>query len=249
MVHGIRDHAVWASEIQSTLEQSGFTVRLTSYGRFGLFDFLSRSKAPEERALKRLADQLVLVRNEFVDHPIHLIAHSFGTYLVTRLLGERTSAPTLTPIHILKGRLIFCGSVAREDFRFDLHRDQVKLPVVNEIGTRDHWPAIARFIVSRLGGAGTYGFKAPGTFDRRHKDLGHGDFLNRIFCEKFWIPILKGGEPAHVDQGGSLPKIIDVMGSYRLAEIWRWLLLIIAGILVAGALAVWIVWAAITKLF
>jgi hypothetical protein len=62
---------------------------------------------------------------------------------------------------------------------------------MNEVGTRDIWPAIAESITSGYGSAGTYGFLRPLVRDRWHNGAHHGYFLNPSFCKKFWVPFLK----------------------------------------------------------
>jgi hypothetical protein len=64
-------------------------------------------------------------------------------------------------------------------------------PIVNEVGTRDIWPAMAESITTGYGSAGTYGFRRPLVKDRWHNGAGHGFFLDANFCKKFWIPFLK----------------------------------------------------------
>jgi pimeloyl-ACP methyl ester carboxylesterase len=223
LVHGIRDHATWAPKLQTTLEELGLLVEPTNYGRFGFWDFLGRSDVAEREALKRLADQIVEVRNKFPDQRLHMIAHSFGTYLVAQLLCERNSPPLSAPIHKFGGRLVFCGSVVRNDVRWSDFKEQILLPVVNEVGTRDYWPAIARFINDRLGAVGTYGFRSPGVRDRWHSGLRHGDFLNSNFCKKWWVPVIQTGRIEQSDQSERLPLLVDWMGSYHLSQVWPWL--------------------------
>jgi TIR domain len=42
LVHGIRDFALWQAEIRPALEENGFKVEVTNYGRFNLLEFLLR---------------------------------------------------------------------------------------------------------------------------------------------------------------------------------------------------------------
>src|SRR5258706_16367902 len=90
LVHGIRDFARWESEVRRTLEECGFSVAPTNYGRMNLLEFLLpfpyfRNKAKAEVWLQIL--------HAMVLHPdacqVSIIAHSFGTYLVAGILREQ----------------------------------------------------------------------------------------------------------------------------------------------------------------
>jgi hypothetical protein len=91
-------------------------------------------------------------------------------------------------------RIIFCGSVVLYKFRFEEYSRRFEQPLVNEVGTRDFWPAIAEAVTIGYGSAGTYGFRRPAVKDRWHNGKSHSDFLNRDFCTKYWVPFLRNGE-------------------------------------------------------
>ncbi|MHC2336319.1 alpha/beta hydrolase [Bradyrhizobium sp. USDA 4454] len=246
LVHGIRDLALWLTELAPELQKKGYEVRYANYGRFGLFDFLGNGDEPTRIAKDKLSSQFIRVRDEFPDKPIHVIAHSFGSYLVTLLLQERSrmTAPLSAYTHFFDGRLIFCGSVADANFQFANHADQFQGKVVNEVGTRDFWPAIARFVSDhKFGAPGTYGFKDPGVIDRWHTDFGHGDYLTAQFCRDWWIPILDGLPPCLGAKAKPLPWWVDWMASYTLTQVRPWLITGAIGttVILVGVLAS-IVW-------
>jgi hypothetical protein len=90
-------------------------------------------------------------------------------------------------------RIIFCGSVVRYGFPFEQFQNRFTQPIINEVGTRDIWPAIAESITLGYGSAGTYGFRRPLVRDRWHNGARHGYFLDPEFCNKFWSPFLRDG--------------------------------------------------------
>jgi hypothetical protein len=67
-------------------------------------------------------------------------------------------------------------------------------PIINEVGTRDIWPAMAESVTTGYGSAGTYGFNRPLVRDRWHNGAAHGFFLDANFCRKFWVPYLSDGK-------------------------------------------------------
>src|SRR5262249_29519767 len=63
--------------------------------------------------------------------------------------------------------------------------------ILNEVGIRDIWPALAESVTWGYGSAGTYGFRRPLVYDRWHNGARHGYFLTPQFCKTFWVPYLK----------------------------------------------------------
>jgi len=72
-----------------------------------------------------------------------IIAHSFGTFVIARILRDHTDLEF--------NRIIFCGSVVPQKFRFEDYRGRFEAPLVNEVGTRDFGQSSPR--LSHLGTA------------------------------------------------------------------------------------------------
>ncbi len=185
LVHGIRDYALWSNEISATLRRHDLTPQPVNYGRFDLFRFLLPLPFFRKRALSEVRRQLDIVREDHPGATISIIAHSFGTWLVANMLADGFDLK----LH----RIIFCGSVVPYNFRFELCSKSFTEDILNEVGDRDAWPALAQSITWGYGAGGTYGFRRPRVRDRWHRDAGHGYFLNSSFCEKYWVPFLTDG--------------------------------------------------------
>jgi pimeloyl-ACP methyl ester carboxylesterase len=151
-------------------------VEATNYGRFNLVEFLLPLAFFRKRSIEQVWRQIRIVRQNNPDADISVIAHSFGTYVVAQLLKEN--------FDIKFHRIIFCGSVVPYDFPFEQIQDRFRPPIVNEVGTRDIWPAMAESITLGYGSAGTYGFRRPLVRDRWHNGAGHNFFLTEPFCEQ-----------------------------------------------------------------
>jgi hypothetical protein len=104
-------------------------------------------------------------------------------------------------------RIVFCGSVVSYRFRFQDYQGRFEGSILNEVGTRDIWPAIAQSVTWGYGSAGTYGFRRPLVHDRWHNGAGHGYFLRPDFCEKFWIPYLRSGTIVDADHNPESPRL------------------------------------------
>src|ERR1700736_1241877 len=107
-------------------------------------------------------------------HLISVIAHSFGTFVISHLMAKEFERKF--------NRVIFCGSVLPYNFEFEQIKGRFTPPILNEVGTRDIWPAIAESLTWGYGSAGTYGFRRPPVRDRWHDGARHGYFLDPDFA-------------------------------------------------------------------
>ncbi|SFU23386.1 hypothetical protein SAMN05518861_1602 [Mesorhizobium sp. YR577] len=208
LVHGIRDHALWQQEIRDALEKDGdFIVEATNYGRFDLLRFLLPISYFRRKAIAEILKQFktVILNNPGAD--ISVIAHSFGTYIVGHILKEN--------FDLKFNRIILCGSILRYDFPFEQFQSRFTPKILNEVGTRDIWPAMAESVTWGYGSAGTFGFKRPLVYDRWHNKAAHGYFLSASFCRKFWIPFLRDGtivpDSARPEKPHTLVQLINIL--------------------------------------
>ena len=126
-------------------------------------------------------------------------------------------------------RVIFCGSVVRYNFPFEQFQNRFLAPIVNEVGTRDVWPAIAESVTFGYGSAGTYGFRRPLVRDRWHNGARHGFFLDADFCRKFWGPFLRDGEFINASTAPEPPKIwLQVISVLKI----KYVIMIVVGMLI-----------------
>ena len=87
------------------------------------------------RVLARLLRELRDLRGQNPTARISAIAHSFGTYALTKALEE----PDIR-LH----RVIFCGCIVKDTFRRARHEAQPgKDPILNDCGTHDILPVLA----------------------------------------------------------------------------------------------------------
>jgi pimeloyl-ACP methyl ester carboxylesterase len=217
LIHGIRTRALWMDEVKPALESDGFFVAPTSYGRYGLLRFLMPGEWLRQRAIDRVVTDIVTARRISARRTgqepasMSVIAHSFGTYVLSRIIADHPE--------LQWNRIIFCGSVVREDFPLHQYLDRFDVPILNEIGTRDFWPALAESVGWGYGSVGSTGFNRPPVTSRWHKGFTHSQFLSKKFCRTQWIPFLRDGEISPGDAASSLPSGIQLLTSIPL----RWL--------------------------
>jgi len=203
LVHGINTRALWMGEVKPALEKAGFVVAPTSYGKFGVLRFLSPFSWSRGGAISRVARDIRTARRTYKKEKgrepecMSVIAHSFGTYIISRILTDHPEFDW--------HRVVFCGSVVREDFPFDQVLDRFKPPLLNEIGTKDVWPALAESAGWGYGSVGSTGFNRPPVETRWHQGFTHSDFLTESFCDTFWTPFLRGDKPKRADKAAAMP--------------------------------------------
>jgi len=187
LVHGIRTTAAWAEMVRSVLEEiPGVAVVPIGYGYLDVFRFLVPGltrRGPVERVRR----ELTALRQRYASADrLSVVAHSFGTYIVSRILAEE-SEPRLF-------RLALCGSIVKQSFRWDLAVDRIaETPVLNDCGSKDIYPLLAAVGTVGFGPSGTFGFRSGVVRDRFHY-AGHSDFFRPEFVQEFWKPFIDRGE-------------------------------------------------------
>jgi internalin A len=197
LIHGIRTTALWQNSIRRTLEDQGFKVQPTNYGRFDLVRFLCPWQFFRRKVVEEITKQIRQTIRLAEGAKCSIIAHSFGTFIVASILQRHTD--------LQFRRIIFCGSVVRYKFRFEEFSSRFEQPLVNEVGTRDVWPVLAETVTSGYGSAGTFGFRRPSVRDRWHNGKTHSAFLKRDFCVRYWVPYLRDGRIVEDDEEAEHP--------------------------------------------
>lgn len=218
LLHGIRTRAEWQDQVSQKLESIPNTKVLSlGYGFFDLFKFwfpFFTRQGPIRRITRDLND--IIASNP--SSQIVVFAHSFGTYIVSEILRDEP--------HIKFSRLLLCGSIIKEDYRW---ANLASCPglIVNDAGRKDIWPVIAAAITWGYGPSGRYGFKTSRVRDRFH-DIAHSDFFEPALVEKYWLPFAATGQYVPREVTGA-----NKTGSYFISILP---LLQLKWFLVAGAL-------------
>jgi hypothetical protein len=212
LIHGINTRALWFGTVAPSLEKAGLTVSAIGYGRFGILRFLLPIGAFRRAAANRVSKKIRGAIEIHKPRKVSVIAHSFGSYIVARILE--------TEFDRHWDRIIVCGSVVREDFPLEQYLARFQPPILNEIGTRDVWPAIAAAVTWGYGSVGSHGFQSPAVSERWHSGFAHSDFLTPAFCTKFWVPFLRDGTVVEADPPSALPRWVNILTTLPL----RWII-------------------------
>lgn len=189
MVHGIRTHAEWHDQLEKAVRAcSTAEVKSVKYGFFDSVRFLTHLYG---KKLRHVTEEFRILKRDYPDHEIVVVAHSFGTFLTTKFLENNTDFNI--------ERVLFCGAVVDEDFNF------AKLPnfpgqgkAVNDVGTQDIYPVLAKSCSFGYGASGTVGFNRHQIRDR-YFDCKHSGFFTPELFECYWLPFLLRGDCVESD--------------------------------------------------
>ena len=197
-IHGIRTYGQWQYNLSKEMKK--YSRNLESYEvKYGFFDILSFS-VPwlRNRKIKQISARVESILAGNADKKIFLVAHSFGTLIVSNALR---GAPK-DSIEVV----LLCGSPISHGQDID-HIISASKMTVNECGNRDFILVLARILIMGLGDAGRIGFSRENSskFMNRFFSGGHSLYFRNYdaqysFYEKFWLPILTTNErPEHFD--------------------------------------------------
>lgn len=178
LIHGIRTEGHWAQRVANVLQSPTIKVHLIAFKEFvDIFRFwLPNTREPFIESLEQdIRDAIEL----YPDLKISVIAHSFGTYAIARVLKDHTD--------IRLHKLVLCGSVLPRNFRWKEIRSRLDRTIINDCGARDWLPSMAKNLSWGYGSAGTYGFGSHYVRDRFH-DIGHSDYFKVEFVDRYWRP-------------------------------------------------------------
>lgn len=185
-LHGIRTTGRWQKELTDVLTRSGYRHVPLDFGFFGALSLLW----PASRA-RKVEWFHALYSEKFASLPTRpsLVAHSFGTYIVTEAIRKYAD--------IAFDRVILCGSIVKRDYPWSqiiFQRRQVSR-VLNEGGGRDVWVRMAEAFVVDAGTSGVHGFddEAKGRVTNvLHEAHEHSDYFYLQNYQSRWLPFLSG---------------------------------------------------------
>ncbi len=190
LLHGIRTQGEWAQRTASILESNPqIRARPIRYEFFDVLRFLIPLSIFRERPVRRISR---LIRDELSRQPtaLSVVAHSFGTFVVAKLLEKEPD--------IRFHRLIFCGSIVPDTFDWERYGHRLGADcegdwqVLNDCGMQDLWPVLAKSITWGYGSSGRFGFGHPRVKDRFF-NTGHSGFFSQDFVRTYWLPYLSDG--------------------------------------------------------
>ena len=185
LVHGINTDAEWQEALADQIRaECGLITYVIGYGNYHPVHFLWPYWNTRKGPIDRVIEQLRVIVAEKPGVRISVIAHSFGTYIISKVLSQCADLS----FH----RIQLCGAVVEAQFKWELVRGKFT-QLVNDVGTRDVWPILAKQSTWGYGDGGAFGFKNTVCHDR-HFDYKHSDFMTPEHFSAYWKPYLVDGE-------------------------------------------------------
>jgi pimeloyl-ACP methyl ester carboxylesterase len=182
-LHGIRTTGVWQKNLGPELALAGFIPYALDYGIFPLYKLMSAENLHEQ--VEWLLGEYDRIRVESGCARPSVVAHSFGTLQVARLLEKHSQVDF--------DKVIFAASIVPADFRWGELLDKQRVRwVLNDYGGKDLWPKLAQRLICEAGSSGTTGFAAkhPSLHQVRNPFHKHSDYFAYSSFRYRWLPTL-----------------------------------------------------------
>ncbi len=186
LVHGIQTDGSWQKLVQAELcDIPKLHVVDIGYDCVTPLQLVGPFRVePTARVLREIRD----FKRREPKARLMVIAHSFGCYIVSRILEEHPD--------IEFDRIVFCGSIVPRNFRWDKHTKHMPHgAILNDVGTNDFYPVLATCASLGYGSSGRLGFKTGAVVDR-YFPYNHSTFFDkkRRHISRFWKPFIQNGE-------------------------------------------------------
>ena len=176
VIHGMYSRAPWQEEfswqIANRLRYSA-PVLIYKYG-WATIDVLT--KWSQRRQADKLGNRIRIAIEQAIasKRPARpdVIAHSFGTHLLSLILDD----PKFSALSF--GRIITAGSIIRPDFDWTRHIASGRVEaVLNHVAAKDGAVPFAQYWIPGAGPGGKAGYAAPGIGNVRASEFEHSTFF------------------------------------------------------------------------
>src|SRR5207237_2934018 len=189
LIHGIQTDGAWQRLVQREFRDVP-SINVIDLG----YDCVTPAQLVgpfRGTPIRRIARELRDARKREPSARFMVIAHSFGSYIVSRILEEHSD--------IQFERIVLCGAIVRRDFPWQKFAgDMSRGTIVTDVGTKDFYPVLATIASLGYGSSGRRGFQTGRVIDR-YFPYGHSDFFGRKgrHIRLFWKPFIQEGRIKH----------------------------------------------------
>lgn len=183
LVHGIQTDGAWHRLVQNAFSDvANINVIESSYDCVTAAQLAGPFRSTP---VEKIAREMREARRREPKARMMVIAHSFGSYIVSRILRDASDLEF--------ERIILCGSIIPRNYKWDLFARSVgQAGILNHVGTEDFYPVLATFSSVGYGASGRLGFKTGKVVDRFFK-LGHSGFFTQEHIRTHWLPFIREG--------------------------------------------------------
>ena len=195
VVHGMNTVGAWQQEFSWLLAnhyRHAVPVYIYKYGNIKIKPLLLLS---QRRQMDKLARAIRQIQQQAPAGRPDVLAHSYGTFLLSRLLIDERHTD------IKLGRLILVGSIVRPDYDWTPLLQSGRIEgVMCHHSDRDHTVRLAHYTIPGSGPSGRIGFNDPVHVIHHHEsDLGHSSYfeptrMSQLFPQ-VWLKFLTAAMP------------------------------------------------------
>lgn len=232
LIHGIQTDGAWHSLVEKELSSLPHTnIQGLGYNFVSAFQLASPIRGAP---IRKIAQDIRDARAMEPSAQFMVIAHSFGTYILSRMLA--------TCPDIRFSRIIMCGCIIPTNYRWGLYtKEMERNSILNDVGTQDFYPIMATFSSFGYGSSGRKGFQTPVVKDRFF-NYGHSDFFEpeQNHIAMYWKPFISEGKIVESDWDQMKPKLgvcVNLMSHPWIGRTLFFGMLVAGGFLLVGALS------------
>ncbi len=235
LIHGMNTLGAWQESLSWRLQLiygRSIPVFVFKYGHDLTSPFLRTTQARRMRQLGSAVERAMSdLRSAGRATACDIIAHSFGTLLLARLLTTDEFR------HLAFGKVILTGCIAprRQPWSQLIAAGRVE-GVLNHRGGRDYWVRFAPWVFPSTGSSGAHGFEDNESVeDHLSPDFRHSDYFSDknfdTVIRQFWSPFLTTNSELPNDEGRVIVEAND----------YRFLLgrLVVMSLVVVTSYAIW----------
>ncbi len=185
--HGYNTHAYWADNAQQVLKSEfdidSLIVRIPFITEIMLVLPIYRNIYA-----KTILKSLNTLKENYPNHKISIITHSYGTLLVTKALEYAKEINSSLIIH----NIVFNASIEKQNYDWNIFLNEDGMVKVNKIlnicGDNDFLPVLSRVIVPGTGYSGTFFFSKSDNIisNIRLANTNHSDMLEGGLNISIW---------------------------------------------------------------
>lgn len=183
LIHGIRTDGAWQRDLQREF-QGVPNLQVHDLG-YDVVTGIQLASPFRAGPMQKIVRDIRRLKTEEPMAKISVIAHSFGTYVVSRILKEHPD--------IRFEKIVLSGCLIKRSYPWDIYASGMrKSSIINDVGVRDIWPLIASCSTWGYGSTGRVGFKNATVTDR-YFDYSHSEFFEskHMHIAKYWRPLFE----------------------------------------------------------
>lgn len=186
LVHGIQTDGSWQKLVSNELgDIENLNVVELGYECVTVAQLVSPFRGAP---VKKITNDIRDVRRREPKARLMVIAHSFGSYIISEILKKSSD--------ISFEKIIFCGSIVPRNYPWSRYAPNMeKGSIINDVGTKDFYPIWATCSSLGYGSSGFRGFQNGLILDR-YFPYGHSTFFDkkRKHIKRFWRPFIESGK-------------------------------------------------------